>query len=309
MTEIVLALVPVFLLIAIGYAIRRTGFISEAFWAPADKITFYVFFPALLFRSLASADLEGLPLGGAVAALVLAILAVTAILLLLRTRLGLDGPAFTSVLQGGIRPNTYVGLAAALALFGAPGLSVAAVAIVAFVPLVNVISTTVLARFASDGGTGWRATARVVAANPLILACLGGIAVNLAGLRLPPVVDPLLDILGRPALVLGLISVGAGLDLAAARGAGRTIAATSAFKLLALPAFAALGLSLLGVSGLTATVALLFAALPTSATSYVMARLMGGDHALMAGIITVETLLATATLPLWLIAFGGTAPP
>ncbi len=191
MSEIVLALVPVFLLIGLGYLIRRTRFLDEGFWGPADRITFYVFFPALLFRSLATADLAGLAIAEAVGALVAAIVAVTAIVLALNRRLGLDGPAFTSVLQGSIRPNTYVGLAAAFALFGDDGLSVAAIGVAAFVPLVNVISATALARYAAHTAPNWPGTALLVARNPLILACLGGIAVNWWGVALPPVVGPM----------------------------------------------------------------------------------------------------------------------
>ncbi len=301
MIAIVLALVPVFLLIALGYALKRGRFVPDGFWPPAEKITFYVFFPPLLFRSLATADLADLPLAGAVGALVLAVLVVASVLLVLRPRLGLGGPAFTSVLQGSIRPNTYVGLAAAFALFGDMGVSLAAIAIAAFVPLVNVISATALTRYASETAPSAGRTARIVATNPLILACLAGILFNLSGLALPPVIDPLLRILGQAALPLGLISVGAGLDIAAAHAARGRVLATSSIKLLVLPALAWLALGWFGVTGLTATVALLFAALPTSATSYVMARQLGGDHTLMAGIITVETLIATATLPAWLI--------
>ncbi len=304
MSTIILALVPVFLLIALGYAVRRTQFLDDGFWGPADRITFYVFFPALLFRNLAIADFTGLAIVEAVGALVAAIVIVTGVVLVLRGRLGLAGPGFTSLLQGSIRPNTYVGLAAAFALFGDAGVSLAAIGVVAFVPLVNVISGTALARYAAQTRPDWWATAGLIARNPLILACLAGILVNLNGAALPPVVDPVLEILGRAALPLGLISVGAGLELGAMRRAGGPVLLASFFKLLALPALAALGLRLLGVDGATFAVALMFAALPTSATSYVMARQMGGDYTLMASIITAETLFAVATLPAWLILLG-----
>ncbi len=304
MSTIVLALVPVFLLIALGYAIRQSKFLDETFWGPADRITFYVFFPALLFRNLAIADFTGLAIVEAVGALVAAIVIVTTVVLVLRGRLGLAGPGFTSLLQGSIRPNTYVGLAAAFALFGDAGVSLAAIGVVAFVPLVNVISATALARYAAHTRPDWWATAGLVARNPLILACLAGILVNLNGAALPPIVGPVLEILGRAALPLGLISVGAGLELGAMRRAGGPVLLASGFKLLALPALAALGLRLLGVDGATFAVALMFAALPTSATSYVMARQLGGDYTLMASIITAETLFAVVTLPAWLILLG-----
>lgn len=310
--DVAAALAPVFFLIVIGYAFRRSGFLEEGFWVRADRLTYFVLFPALLAHNLALAHLGEIRFAGMVVALVGAVAAVALVLLVLRPRLNLGGPAFTSVFQGSIRPNTYVGLAAAVALYGDAGLTLAAVAVAAMVPLVNVLSTTALARFAGAGDSPeprgdpppFREIAATVARNPLILACLAGVVLNWSGLGLPLGSEPVLDILGRAALPLGLLSVGAGLDVKAARSAVSPLAVASVCKLVALPAIAVAALKGLGVGGLTATVAILFAALPTSATSYVMARQLGGDHGLMAGIITVETALAVVTLPAALILFG-----
>jgi predicted permease len=312
MIHIAAALGPVFLLIVLGYAFRRSGFLEEHFWARADRLTYFVLFPALLAHNLALAHLGEIRFGGMVAALILAVVVVALVLYALRPYLGLGGPAFTSVFQGSIRPNTYVGLAAAVALYGDAGLTLAAVAVAAMVPLVNVLSATALARYAGGGagpGSGGAAPpisdlAGTVARNPLILACVAGVLLNWSGLGLPMGTETVLDILGQAALPLGLMSVGAGLEVKAARAAGRPLVVASACKLLALPALAILALKGFGVGGLTATVAVLFAALPTSATSYVMARQLGGDHALMASIITVETVLAVVTLPAILVLFG-----
>ncbi len=312
MLHIVAALGPVFVLIGLGYAFRRSGFLEETFWVRADRLTYFVLFPALLAHNLALAHLGELRFTGMVLALVGAVVAVALLLLALRPYLGLGGPAYTSVFQGSIRPNTYVGLAAAVALYGDAGLTLAAVAVAAMVPLVNVLSATALARYAGGEkapGPGRETplvaeVAGTVARNPLILACVAGVLLNWSGLGLPMGTETLLDILGHAALPLGLLSVGAGLEVKAARAAARPLVVASACKLLALPALAIAALKGFGVGGLTATVAVLFAALPTSATSYVMARQLGGDHALMAGIITVETALAVVTLPAILVLFG-----
>jgi predicted permease len=312
MTEIVAALAPVFVLIVVGTALRRSGFLAEGFWDAADRLTYFVLFPALLVHNLATAHLGEIRFAGMVGALVAAVVLVALLLLAFRPHLGLGGPAFTSLFQGSIRPNTYVGLAAAVALYGSAGLTLAAVAVAALVPLVNLLSATALARYGAGGGAPAEAdappgpleTALMVVRNPLILACAAGVALNWSGLGLPLGTGPVLDILGSAALPLGLLSVGAGLDPRAARAAPGPLAVASACKLLTLPALVVAALEGLGVGGLTATVAVLFAALPTSATSYVMARQLGGDHGLMAGIITVETVVAMVTLPAWLILVG-----
>jgi predicted permease len=303
MNEVAAALAPVFALILIGYGFRRSGFLGPLFWEAADRLTYYVLFPALLVHNLATAPLAGLRAGGAAAALAGATLAVAAAVLMLRQRFPLDGPGFTSLYQGAIRPNTYVGLASAAALFGAKGVTLAAVAIAATVPLVNLLSVGALAVFAGDRDGGARSKRAVlraifwsVARNPLVLACGAGLALNASGLGLPAV-GPVVEALGRAALPLGLLSVGAGLEWAALRARKLPLAAAAGAKLVLLPAVSALILAATGTTGLPALVAVLFASLPTSATSYIMARQMGGDHGLMAAIITAEIVLAAITIP------------
>ncbi len=306
MTDIAAALAPIFALIMMGYLFRRAGVVPEPFWAPAERVTYYVFFPSLLVTSAATADLEGLEVAPMAAALACAILAAAAVLLAARRRLGADGAAFTSVLQGAIRPNVYVAFAAAAALFGEAGRSLTAVAIVVAVPLVNVVSVAALARYAAPAGTagGLGTIVGSVIRNPLILACALGGALNAGGIALPPVIGPLLEILGRAALPLALLAVGAGLDFAAVRAHGARVAVASAVKLAVLPALAYLACLAFGVGGLAASVTVMFASVPVSASAYVLARQMGGHTSLLAGIITATTLAAAVTMPAILIALG-----
>ncbi len=305
MTAILLALAPIFLLIVCGYAIRRSKLLAESFWGPADRLTFYVLFPSLLLYRTSTADLAGLPLVHVIAALTGGITLGCLAVLATHKRLGVDGPGYTSVLQGAIRPNVYVGLGAATALYGAPGTTMAAVAIAGMTPLVNTLSVIALTRHGDNQAqAGWARVAKAVVTNPIILAVVGGMVMNLLGLRLPPVVEPLLRILGQAALPLALLSVGAGLDLAAARGAGRPVIAASAIKFLVLPLATWVICQAIGTDGLALTVAVLFAALPSSSSGYIMARQLGGDHRMLANIITIQTLAAALTLPATLLLVG-----
>lgn len=304
MLPIVLAIAPVFLLIFLGYAARARRLLADGFWEPAERLIYFVLFPALLIETLASAELADLDIAPMAGALVAAIAVLVAVLLLLRPLLRLPGPAYTSVFQGVVRQNTYIGLAVAFAVYAEQGLAAAAVAVAVIVPLVNLLSVTVLARFGSQGQASWRGAARQVARNPLIIACAIGIALNATGIGLPPVIGPLLQILGRAALPLGLIAVGAGLDLAAARAAGPPVALAAGLRLIVLPAVTALACQALGVGPVATFVAVLFNGTPASPSSYILARLLGGDARLMAGIITVQTALSLLTLPLVLTVGG-----
>lgn len=306
MLTIALSLAPIFLLIMIGHAMKRWQFVPDAFWAPAEKVTYYITFPALLTANLARADLSGLAWGPVALVCAGASIAIGLGAFLLRPLTGTTAPGFTTVFQGSIRPNTYVGLAGAAALFGDEGVTVTAICIAAVVPLVNVLAVIVLTRVVPGrDGPGLSAVAKGIVTNPIIVACAIGIALNLLSWPLPPVLGPLLDILGRAALPLGLLAVGAGLALGGLRSAGRPVLISSALKLAALPAAAALALAMMGVddAAVVGTV-VLYAGLPCSASAYVLARQMGGDAPMMATLITFQTLAAVITLPLALRLLG-----
>ncbi len=296
------ALAPVALVIALGWGLRRARFPGDAFWAPAERLTYYVLFPALLVNNLAGAPLAALPVAPMALAVAGAILAGAAVMMVLKPRLGVDGPGFTSLFQGAIRLNSYAGVAAAAALYGQAGVTLAAVVLATFIPLVNLLSVGVLGRYAGATPAGWREAGRSIARNPLILACLGGAALNALGIGGP--FGTVLDILGRAALAFGLLSVGAGLSFAGLRRARRGIAATCAVKLIGVPLVAALARALLGLEGVSAGVVILFAALPTASSSYILARLMGGDAPLMAQVVAVTTVGAAITMPVALAVLG-----
>lgn len=301
---VLLALAPVALLIALGSALRRTAFLTEAFWPQAERLGYYVLLPALFVHGLATAQLDGVPVAPLAAALVLSTLSVAAVLVAARPLLGLDGAAFTSVFQGGVRFNNYVGVTLAIGLFGAQGLALAAVANAAIVPTANVLCVLVFARFGAAKRPTLLGVARQIALNPLVLACLGGIGMQAVGWRLPPGIEPVLRFLGQASLPLGLLCVGAGLELGSARAWLRPVLAASAAKFALMPLAAALACAAFGLQGPAAVTALLFQALPTASSSYILARQLGGDAPLMAGITAVQTVLAGAAIPLALAALA-----
>jgi predicted permease len=115
-----------------------------------------------------------------------------------------------------------------------------------------------------------------------------------------PLVAGILEPLSDLALPLGLMTVGAGLQLKALRGASMPFLVSSMAKLVGFPLLTAGLALLLGLEGMMVQVAILLAALPTATSSYILARQLGGDAPLMAGIISGQTLLAMVTIPLLL---------
>ena len=291
------ALAPIFLLIALGWLLRARGFPGDAFWPGAERLVYWILFPPLLLFTTATSDLTGFRTLPIAIALVAAIVLTAALTFTLRGRLGLDGASFTSVFQGAIRNNTYVGLAGAAALYGEAGLAVMGVLVFVVVTLVNVLSVIVLV---SHRGRAMRLGDLLVsvATNPLILACVGGFALNATGLGLFDLASAMLEILGRAALTLGLLCVGAGLEIGRLGRNPPALVAANALKLVVMPVATWGFCRLLGVEGVTAATAVLFTAAPVSASSYVLARQLGGDASLMAGLITISTILAAITMPL-----------
>ena len=293
------ALGPIFTLILLGLGLRRFGFPGDGFWPAAERFTYFILFPALLVQRLALAQLGDYAVGPVVAVIVMILLGMTALVYALRLWLKVDGPAFTSVYQGAIRFNTYVGLAVALAVFQAEGGTMAALVMAIMIPLINLLCVLVLTVHAG-GSVTVAGVARGLMTNPLILGCLTGIGLNLSGIGLPWGSAAVLEILARAALPLGLLAVGAGLRL---EGLGRPglLAAVSTLKLLVLPALAVGLCGLLQPGRLETAVLVTFTALPGAPTAYILARQLGGDAPLIAAIVTVETAAALVTLPAVLV--------
>lgn len=298
---ILLALLPIVLLIGLGVGLRRSDFIGAAFWPQAERLCFYVLLPALFVHSLVTAPLAGVPIAALAGVLVASTLLVAALLLACRRALGFEGAAFTSVFQGGVRFNNYVGVSVAAGLFGAQGVALAAVANAAIVPTVNILCVLVFARFGSLGRPTPLGLLRHLALNPLVLACGVGIGMKSSGISLPPGLEPALRALGQASLPLGLLCVGAALDFGTARRWARPVLVASAAKFVAMPLATFAACWALGLHGPAAATALMFQALPTASSSYIMARQLGGDAPLMAGITAVQTVLAALTMPLVLI--------
>ncbi|MCF8107205.1 MAG: AEC family transporter [Desulfohalobiaceae bacterium] len=300
------ALIPVFSIILLGYLCKRFGFLRQPFWIGAEQLTYFVLFPALLFEKLAAASFDistALPMA---LSLILTILSLSLLLFLLRPVTGLSGPSFSSAFQGGVRFNTFVALAGVSALLGGSGLTLAAVLLLGMIPLINLLCVITLARFGSGQQTRIGGIFLEILRNPLILACLVGFSYNLSPLPLPRGMFLIFDILGKAALPMGLLAVGAGLRIETLKSSGRGVILSSLIKLVLFPLFTAGFCQLLQVQGEPRAVALIFSAVPTAVSAFVLARQLGGDTDLMASIVTIQTVLSVATMPLMLEVLGAT---
>jgi predicted permease len=297
---VIAALLPVFLLIMLGFILKRSLMRLETQWHGLERLTYYVLFPALLVQTLVKADLSTVPIAGVGGALLLSALLISLLCLALRPlfgRLAIDGPAFTSIFQGATRWQTFVALAVSGNLFGDVGLALASVAMVAIIPMVNVFSVAVLAHYASPEKRSAGSIVMTVVRNPLIWACVIGLVINVTHIPLPKLWHEVADALGRSSLAIGLLVTGAGLHL---EGMFRPSLAASVavfLKLVLMPVMAVALALWFGLSGSNLAIVTACSAVPASSSAYVLARQMGGDAPLLAQIITLQTILAAVTMP------------
>jgi malonate transporter len=302
------SLVPVFLLIVFGFVLHRVLLKEEAHWIGLEKLVYYVLFPALLIESLARANLASVPIAGVGGAVLLAVVSMSALCLAIRPllvrTLGIDGPAFTSVFQGANRWQTFIALSVAKNLYGDLGLALASVAMVAMIPLLNILSVSVLAYFASPQRLSWSAILLAIARNPLIWGCVIGLAINLSHLPIPGPLYEFAGSLGRCSLAIGLLIVGAGLQLDGLVRPRAAALLTVFLKLAVMPAIAiSFGLAF-GLSGSNLAVIACCASVPCASNAYVLARQMGGDAPLLAQILALQTGFALFTMPVFITLVG-----
>jgi len=294
-----LLLLPDFALILLGTAIRRWMHLGDHFWTGVEKLVYFILFPALLINAIVKTRLDlgaALPLlGTAFAAMATGML----LGLLPRPFLKLPALTFASLFQCGYRFNSYIALAVAGMLYGSPGIATMGLIVGAAVPLANLVSVWMLARHGEVGL--WREVAR----NPLIWGTAAGFVLNLAGFVPPAPLQAFLGRLADASIALGLITVGAALRLDGASAVRGISLWLLAVKLLALPLIAAGVGRLLGLDGLNYQVVVLFAALPTASSAYILAMRMGGDGRSVAWLISATTLGSMLTLPLWAAWLSG----
>lgn len=288
-----LLLLPDFSLILLGVAVRRWLVPGEHFWNGLEKLVYFILFPALLVNAILKTPLDlgaTLPLLATAYGAMLGGMVLGALPQAVRP---LPALRYASVYQCGYRFNSYIALAIAGMLFGAPGIATMGLVVGAAVPFANLVSVWAMARHGQLG------IGREIARNPLIWGTAAGFVLNLAGFVPPPPLQAGLQRLADASIALGLLAVGAALRLRGSHGLRGVSLWLLMVKLLCLPLIAAVLGHALGLGGLYWQIAVLFAALPTASSAYILAMRMGGDGPSVAWLISASTLLSMLTLPLW----------
>lgn len=303
MLSILPTIAAILMIVALGHLIKRQGLLADSAWDSISRLCYWVLFPGLLFNLTSNAVLSTDFLRPFLLSISIAAVGIVLFSYIAGRLAGQNGPAISSLIQGGLRHNGFLALSILQGAGGLAALQIGAIAVAFLVPVSNVVAVIVLFMF-RDGGARTNigaAIAREVARNPLIGAVVLGGVVNWFNIPVPSFITQGADMLGSAALPLLLLSIGASLQFAALRGHFKPLFVAALAKIIVFPALL-IGLGLFFEVGATALLVLAaVGAAPTASSSFALAKELGGDANLMAEIISVQTLIAAVSMPAWLI--------
>ncbi|MGE4343135.1 MAG: AEC family transporter [Geoalkalibacter sp.] len=305
--DILTIVIPVFLVIGLGFVLKRLNLIDDHFLFQTNRLVYYVALPLLLFYKIGTADFFANFNGSLVAgsSLVIAIgFAVSYGYAALRGYAPATRGAFS---QGAFRGNlAYIGLAIVFNAYGEDGLTRAGILMGFLVPVLNFFAIlALLCPHRRTGGHQGRAFwVRQIAFNPLIIASFAGIIWSFLHLPIPVILDRSLHIATGMTLPLALLAIGGSFSLRKLKGDLTCALLSTTIKIIWLPIIAAVLLYAMGVRGQDLAIGVLFAGTPTATATYIMAHQLKGDAELAGSIVMMSTLLSALTYTLALFILG-----
>jgi predicted permease len=304
------SIAPIFLLIALGKILHKSGFLPEVFFKSLNRFVFWFALPSMLISNISQAELEF----GTINRIVLLFGTGTVLTMLLAwivsRALKLPSPTTGSFIQGAFRGNgAFVGLPVivyTLSRLDSDAELLGTVVLAPVVVIFNILGVSVLLHYGKDKHTAGDSIATFVTQlvkNPLLMSCVLAIALNLIGVKLPVFLHRSMEALGKASLPLVLLSIGAGLQFEPLHGAASPSLIASLIKVVAAPT---IGFLLAGFFDLAMTdkmIAIFYLACPAASMSYVMADVMKNDAVLAGRIVALSTLLSAITLPI-IVALG-----
>lgn len=297
------AVLPMCLVMALGYGTRRLGWIRREEISAINKIAFRIFLPCLLYYNVYCSDLSGsfdpLLMAYAVGGVLLTFglsLGYTLLTEKLPERRGV-------MIQGMFRSNYVImGIPVATALLGADQLGTVSILIAVVVPLFNMLSVVVLEVFRGQKPKPLHILGQI-AKNPLVIGSVLGILTLAAGIRLPHILERTIQNVSAIASPLQLFLLGAFFQFSGLKTYRRELVTVSAAKLIVAPGlFLGLG-ALLGFRGVAFVSLIGIFASPTAVNSFTMAQQMGGDAELAGDIVVTTSAVSILTMFLWIFLF------
>ena len=296
------ATVPIFLLMILGFLLKKLGVIDDVFASKMNKFVFLVPLPVLLFEDLSTVDFAQVwnmkfVLFCFVVTLVCIILAA------LVSFLWHDKSIQGEFIQASYRSSAaLLGIAFIQNIYGNAGM--APLMIIGSVPLYNIMAVVVLSFFKPDrkklDKEVWKTTLKGIVTNPIILGIAAGLLWSALRLPMPSILEKTVSDIGAVATPLGLMAMGASFDLKKAFGKAKPAAVASVMKLVLFAAFFLPLAVWMGFRWEELVAILVMLSSATTVSCYVMARNMGHEGVLTSSVVMLTTLFSAFTMTGWL---------
>ncbi len=299
------AVMPLLILLGIGWAAVRSGVTDRAFMNRLNTLNFKLFFPFLMFKNVYGAEPENLPSTALIIMGVVSLLAVVALLVIVVPRIVPENPRRGTIIQAIFRSNFIIyGIPLTTFVFGEGKASVCGIMVMIMVSMFNILSVIVLEYFREGGKVRPGPLLLGIVKNPLLQGCVAGLLCYLLGIKLPVFLKEPVFALGSMASTLALVVLGANLQFAELRKNGRTVTAVLLIRLLLLPlVMVPLGW-LIGLRGVELFLILMIYGTPVATASYPMAQNMGGDGQLAGQLVFVSTVASLGTIFLFIFTMS-----
>jgi malonate transporter len=305
MSVVFYSVLPIFFIIVLGYSLKKLWVQSEIFWSSISTLAAFLFFPAQLFNLVANATLEYSGYSKMILSILIATTVICVILIFLQKKTKIEPKQYSTVLQGSLRYNSYVFIGVVSSMLGAQGLELIALISVFMITFVNVFIVIWHGVYCNQNNSSaqnfltlaW-ALIKSVILNPLILSTLGGMIFNIQQIVIPIWIQNLLTAMANCAIGIGSLSIGGELNLKIKSAHLRYISLTAIIKLILFPIIMFIMLNIFRVTGIAASVAMIYSCAPISNGATAFVRQLGGDSELMSSTTTVVLILSALSMPI-----------
>lgn len=289
---------PLFFLILVGALCSKVKIVSEEFLKGGNKLSFTVLLPVMLFLNIYNgrnvANFDWTFALQILAGITIAFLGCWFVLRFFYKDIG----KLSVLIQAGFRSNFVLfGTYLMSSLYGDTGVAMVSCYLAIVVSTFNVYATFILEFYSQTGKTGGAVGMLVkIIKNPLIIASVLGITVNLIGIELGTVIETTLSNISSIATIFAMICLGGNLKIEKLKADKWNILLGSILRLVVVPGVACTAFYFLGYRAEMFAIVLIIFATPVAVSSYIMAQEQGADSELAGGIVAATTLFSIVSL-------------
>jgi malonate transporter and related proteins len=298
------AIFPIFILLFLGSILKRFNITNDTFLKTSDKLVYFIFFPVMLFWKIGSASPERAVSVNLCSASILAVILVYLLSLAMIRLFHISNFQAGTFSQACYRFNTYIGMAIVMNSLGESGVRYFGILIGFAIPIINVLAVSTLIWHSEKKGSlgkNVKVLLKAVISNPLILGCAAGLVFSRFHLSFPIFIDNTFQLMTSVTMPLALISIGGSLTLTGLKHHTKISLIASLLKILVLPTIGFFLLTSFSVTGIPFKAGMIFFALPTSTSIYVLSAQMNSDTQLASAAIMLSTLFSFISLSIALL--------